>query len=387
VQSTLNETGFSQRSDAETDVWQRLSPHLETAMSKLGESDRALLVLRFYENKSGPEAAALLGIREGTAHKRAARAIEKLRKFFAKQGVSSTSAIIAGVISAHSVHTAPAALAKSVTVAAIAKGTAANGSILTLVKGALKVMAWTKAKTAIVVGVGILLAAGTTTVTIREIQEHRTYSWEVPKWRAKILNEVPPQVRIVPAKFPTGGMGWVNGKGMGIGQPLSSIFPNAYQFNWARTLCKVQLPSGKYDFIANLPEGSAEALGREIERKFDLKVTRKTVQTDVLLLTVRSSGMPGLKPASSQPTQLNEDDNRFQGSNTSLVNLSSFLESCFKIPVVNGTGLTQNFDIDLTWNRNDPTHDSLKQVLFDQLGLELVPTNMPIEMLVIEKGS
>jgi hypothetical protein len=58
--------------------------------------------------------------------------------------VSSTTAIIAGAISANSVQAAPVALAKSVTAVAIAKGAAASGSTLTLIKGALKIMAWTK---------------------------------------------------------------------------------------------------------------------------------------------------------------------------------------------------------------------------------------------------
>jgi uncharacterized protein (TIGR03435 family) len=34
----------------------------------------------------------------------------------------------------------------------------------------------------------------------------------------------------------------------------------------------------------------------------------------------------------------------------------------------------------------DPQNDSLKQALLGQLGLELVPTNMPIEMLVVDKA-
>jgi len=41
-------------------------------------------------------------------------------------------------------------------------------------KGTLKIMAWTKAQTAIVVGLGVLLAAGTTFVAIREMDTHRT---------------------------------------------------------------------------------------------------------------------------------------------------------------------------------------------------------------------
>ena len=37
-------------------------------------------------------------------------------------------------------------------------------------------MAWTKAKTAIITGVVVLLAAGTSTITIKEIQKHRQKS-------------------------------------------------------------------------------------------------------------------------------------------------------------------------------------------------------------------
>jgi hypothetical protein len=98
------------------------------------------------------------------------RALEKLRKFFTKRGVTLSSVAIAGTISANSVQAAPVALAKTVTAVAIAKGATASISTLTLIKGALKVMAWTKMKTAIVVGVGVLLAVGTATTVIVEKQ-------------------------------------------------------------------------------------------------------------------------------------------------------------------------------------------------------------------------
>lgn len=143
------------RSDDTT--WRQLAPHLEAAMSRLNERDRALLALRYYENRTGAEAAALLGIREAAARKRTARALEKLREFFARRGISSTPAIITAEISAHSVQAAPVALTKSVTATAIAKGAAASASTLTLVKGALKTMAWTKAQTAVVAGIGVVL--------------------------------------------------------------------------------------------------------------------------------------------------------------------------------------------------------------------------------------
>ena len=146
--------------------WEQMSPLLDEALASLGETDRQAVLLRFFENKSLAEVGSHLGTGEDTARKRISRALEKLHRYFSKRGVSSTTAIIAGTISANSVQAAPVALAKSVTAVAIAKGAAASGSTLTLIKGALKIMAWTKAKTALVAGACVLLAAGTTTLTL-----------------------------------------------------------------------------------------------------------------------------------------------------------------------------------------------------------------------------
>ncbi len=153
---------------ADTD-WMQIAPLLDEVVARLNEKDRNAIVLRFYEQKSFGEVGNVLGVDADAAQKRVSRALEKLHRYFAKRGVSSTTAIIADAISAHSVQAAPVALAKSVTAVAIAKGAAASGSTLTLIKGALKIMAWTKMKTAIVVGVGVLLAAGTTTVVVKKI--------------------------------------------------------------------------------------------------------------------------------------------------------------------------------------------------------------------------
>jgi len=116
--------------------------------------------------------------------------LEKLRTFFLKRGVDSTAATIAEAISAHSVQAAPVALAKAVTAVAVAKGATASISTLTLIKGALKIMAWTKAKTAVVVGVAALLVAGTaTTLTLQH--RHRSVASEKI---VQQLNTAPAQV-------------------------------------------------------------------------------------------------------------------------------------------------------------------------------------------------
>ena len=165
MQSTLN--------DSNPDgAWQQLAPLLEEAMARLNEKERTLLALRFFENKTGAETAALLGIREWAAHKRAERAVEKLRVFFTQRGIVLPAAVMTAAISANSVQAAPVGLAVTVTAAA-AKGAAATTSTLTLVKGALKIMAWSKTKMMIAVSVGILLAAGTTAVIVSKQSKDR----------------------------------------------------------------------------------------------------------------------------------------------------------------------------------------------------------------------
>ena len=146
--------------------WMHIAPMLDDAMEKLGRKDHDALVLRFFEEKKFAEVGAVLGASEDAAKMRVNRALEKLKRYFSKRGVSLTTAILAGMIASHSVQAAPVGLAKVVSAVAAAKGATASASTLTLIKGALKIMAWTKAKTAIVAGTVVLLAALTTTVTV-----------------------------------------------------------------------------------------------------------------------------------------------------------------------------------------------------------------------------
>ena len=148
---------------SEPDAWPQIAPFLDEAVAQLGEADRNAVVLRFYEQRPLEEVGRILGLNADAAHKRVSRALEKLRKLFIKRGVSSTTATIAGAISANSVQAAPLALAKSVTAVAIAKGAAASISTLTLAKATLIAM---KTKTivatvAATAAVAVVLGTGT----------------------------------------------------------------------------------------------------------------------------------------------------------------------------------------------------------------------------------
>jgi uncharacterized protein (TIGR03435 family) len=384
MQSTLNEA-----EPMPDETWNQIAPLLDGAMEKLGQKDHDALVLRFFENKTFAEVGKSLGASEDAAKMRVNRALEKLRKFFTKRGVSSTTAIIAGTISANSVQAAPVTLAKSVTAVAIAKGAAASGSTLTLIKGALKIMAWTKMKTAIVAGVVVLLVAGTTTVTVKIISEHKgSDSWRIqPNFDSRVLDKSSPQVKIIPTKFPSfGGEGW-SGKAhkiMGLGASLNYIVEAAWDLDFSaqRIIFSTELPSDRYDFIASLPSGNTEALQQEIKKQFGLVGHTEMIVTNVLLLEVQSPNAPGLTRSTKQYGGMSSGNGTYKCDGQTISSLVGFLESHFEIPVIDRTDLKGNFDIELKW------HDSneLKRKLADQLGLQLVLTNMPIEMLVVEKA-
>jgi hypothetical protein len=153
------------------ETWNQIAPLLDGAMEQLGQKDHDALVLRFFENKTFAEVGAALDASEDAAKMRMNRALEKLRKFFTKRGVSSTTAIIAGTISANSVQAAPVTLAKSVTAVAIAKGSIAAVSTLTLVKGTMKMMTWIKIKTAFILGAATLFVGGTAAIEFSNTNE------------------------------------------------------------------------------------------------------------------------------------------------------------------------------------------------------------------------
>jgi RNA polymerase sigma factor (sigma-70 family) len=103
-------------------AWQQLAPVLDDAMANLNERDRAAVVLRYFENRPWQEVAALLQVTEDAAQKRVMRALEKLRKVFAKRGVTLTGTLIASAMVGNSVQAAPVALVKTISAVAVAKG-------------------------------------------------------------------------------------------------------------------------------------------------------------------------------------------------------------------------------------------------------------------------
>jgi RNA polymerase sigma factor (sigma-70 family) len=143
--------------DDSDQLWQQMTPLLNDLIDDLREKDRNALILRFLNGKDYREVATALGATEEAAQMRVSRALEKLRRLFAKRGVVISATALGAAMTTHGTHAAPVGFAASVAAAAM-QSTAVTASTLTLVEGTLKIMAWTKLKFAVATGIVAVLA-------------------------------------------------------------------------------------------------------------------------------------------------------------------------------------------------------------------------------------
>lgn len=99
-------------------MWLEIAPHLEDALEELSEPDRDAVLLRYFKNHDLRTVGATLGISDDAAQKRVSRAVERLREFFAKRGVTVGTSGLAVVISTNAVQAAPVGLALTISAAA-----------------------------------------------------------------------------------------------------------------------------------------------------------------------------------------------------------------------------------------------------------------------------
>ncbi|HTQ41022.1 MAG TPA: sigma-70 family RNA polymerase sigma factor [Pirellulales bacterium] len=128
---------------AAADEWGEIAPLLDAELNRLKTADRDALVLRFFEDRSFAEIGAELGLSEDAARKRVTRALERLRARLEDRKISITAGTLGLAIGAYAVQAAPAHLPAGTIAANVAHPTP---QIISLTKGALKMLAYAKAK-------------------------------------------------------------------------------------------------------------------------------------------------------------------------------------------------------------------------------------------------
>jgi uncharacterized protein (TIGR03435 family) len=374
-------------------AWQELSPLLDEAMAQLRDQDRDALVLRYFENKSLREVGDALGLQERAAQKRVARGLEKLHAFFARRGIASTTAIIANAVSAHSIQAVPVALTKSITAVAVTKGATVSASTLTLIKGALKLMAWTKLKTIIVMGAALLFATGTTMVVVEKFGSNGVDEsfWEI---KFENLKKAPPVVIIRPTRYSKGISISDGGNVIAHDLTITDLLEWAYSCSSSRMVLPTNIPEGRFDLMLTTPHDPRKALRQEIRKQFGFIARHENIETNALLLTVKDADLLAAHRSKLGNRTYHHRDAAFETcSNYPISRIASwYVEWWFKTPIILQSGCSGNYDFRrpiyqaISYDEANAKRQEFVREEFKDMGLELVPATTAVEMVVVEKA-
>jgi len=130
----------------EESAWDKIVPLLDEVLSELVETDRDVLLLRYFERKTVREMAIIVGSTEEAAQKRVTRALERLREVLVGSGLELPSSVLVGAIVAKGVQATPAGLITSIMSASTSIPGIATTSVVPIFK------APSRAKPALVIG-------------------------------------------------------------------------------------------------------------------------------------------------------------------------------------------------------------------------------------------
>jgi uncharacterized protein (TIGR03435 family) len=185
---------------------------------------------------------------------------------------------------------------------------------------------------------------------------------------------------------------------------LKMLIATAYRFNSNRILSgPAWVDSQLYDLAAKLPPGTPKdrvpaMLQSLLAEQFKLAVHRAMKDQRVYFLTVGKGG-PRLKEAHAEERQdveqvrgerlpLQIARGSINGHSIPLASFAGALAAVMGSEVIDRTGLTGKFDVDLKWTpEEDRGYGSeLFAALQEQLGLKLKPGRTPVEFLVIDRA-
>lgn len=143
-----------QELNAKDETWRQVLPVIDEALSRLGETDRNAILLRYLDDRSLREIGESLGMTEEAARKRLTRAVEKLRRVLGRRGVTASVATITGVLGSQLPAAADGTMVASLSANSLAPaGGSMAGSMLvsqTLAAERWVRLAWAAGATAVV---------------------------------------------------------------------------------------------------------------------------------------------------------------------------------------------------------------------------------------------
>ena len=181
--------------------------------------------------------------------------------------------------------------------------------------------------------------------------------------------------------------------------PLRDLIRSAYNVN-ANQIAGTQpwMDNTGWDVVAKSPAGSTPEQFRQrlqtlLADRFQLVVHHETLTLPVYNLTVAKSG-PKLEESTKDISRMSAGPRMINYSAGTMDQLVSQLTSSLGKQVIDKTGLTGHYHIDLKFTPVGPTPGALDTdngpsiftALQEQAGLKLDSTKSPVEVLVVDKA-
>jgi uncharacterized protein (TIGR03435 family) len=175
---------------------------------------------------------------------------------------------------------------------------------------------------------------------------------------------------------------------------LRETIGEACDCNPLRVILPPDSSKAGFDFLVTGNSDARKQLQAAIRKELGYDVRRQTRNTDVLLLKVENSRLPGMKISSDdEKPHVNYEDGKLHFTHQQLSIMVDGLSQGLRQTVLDRTGLTNYYDFSVAWNPDtekkmhegafDP--DGVKKVLAT-CGLSLEPDTAPLEMFIVEKA-
>lgn len=166
---------------------------------------------------------------------------------------------------------------------------------------------------------------------------------------------------------------------------LRSMLSSAYDISEWNIELSSALPEQRFDFLVHVPKASEDImkllLCQAIKSVYGAEVRRVKREKQVLLLRHdKSSAQPGLAEAASIGS-CSDGRDRIRSTGVKMDHLARSLEGKLGAPVVDETGLTGIYAVNLDWTGG--SRESLAAALKDQLGMLLVPAGRMTDTLEV----
>ena len=146
---------------------ENLEQMIDELLDGLEQKDRAVVLLRFIDQKSYREIAEALGTREDAARMRVERALERMRRGLAKRGIASSVALLASALKAT---TSTASMPVGFGTQAATTALSTSVGLLPTVSTVLQLMSTTKTIAGATAAALLFAAAGSATYQCKEVR-------------------------------------------------------------------------------------------------------------------------------------------------------------------------------------------------------------------------